>query len=192
LEDWDLDGPRQRGVWDEGNGTGEHQSLALRPDGKRLAVGGYRGVQVFDTETGRRLTPAYNPGRGSLRRVAYTADGGHIVAGYDDGWVALLDPDGQKVVEWQGHDGDVSAVAVGPDGRFIASAAEDRTLTVWDANLKRLAQWAVAEAKVTALAFAPDGRTLAVGDAKGVVQVVDVEAVLTELGSLGFGASRAP
>jgi hypothetical protein len=52
--------------------------------------------------------------------------------------------------------------------------------------LTRLAPWEIADGKVTALAFAPDGRTLAVGDAKGIVQVCDVPAVLDELRRLGF------
>jgi WD40 repeat protein len=69
----------------------------------------------------------------------------------------------------------------------VVSAADDRTVAVWDrATLARRAHWVAADAPVTALAFAPDGRTLAVGDAKGVVQVWDVPGVLDELKGLGF------
>jgi WD40 repeat protein len=190
LEAWDLDGPRLRGLWAEANGSGEFQSLTLSPDGTRLATAGNRGFQVWDTETGQRLTPEYNRGRALLRQVAFAADGQHVIAGYDHGWVALLRLDGEKVVEHQAHEGDVTAVAAGPDGRYAVSAADDRTLTVWDAKtLTRLAHWVAADAKITAVAFAPDGRTLAVGDAKGVVQVWDVPAVLEELNGLGFGTA---
>ena len=150
------------------------------------AAAGHRGLQVWDTETGKRLTPEWTPGRGSLGQLAFMPDGRHLVAGYDDGWVAVLQPDGQKVVERQGHEGDVKALAVSPDGRYVVSAADDRTLTVWWPNLKRRTQWVVGDANPTVLAFAPDSRTLAVGDAKGVVQVLDLETVLGELAGLGF------
>jgi WD40 repeat protein len=60
-------------------------------------------------------------------------------------------------------------------------------VSVWDlATMKRLAQWVVGDAAVTDMAFAPDSRTLAVGDAKGLVQVWDLPSVLAELGRLGL------
>jgi WD40 repeat protein len=190
VEYWDLDGPKLLGKWLESNGIDDFRSLTLSPDGTRLVATGNLGLQVWDATTGKRLTRNWTPGhRGSMRQVAFTADTRHVVAGYDDGWVALLRPDGQKVVEHRAHEGDLTALAVGPGGRFIASAADDRTVAIWDAaTLTRLAQWEIADGKVTALAFAPDGRTLAVGDAKGVVQVWDVPAVLDELTGLGFKA----
>ena len=189
LECWDLDGPRLVGVWAEGNTVSDFQSVTFSPDGKRLAAVGNYGLQVWDAETGQRLTPKGADGRASSRRVAFAPDGRHVAVGYDGGWVALLTPDGTLVAEHQAHDGDVTAVAFSPDGRYLASAAEDRSVAVWDpGTMRRLAQWTAADAKVTAAAFAPDGRTLAVGDAKGVVQAWDVRAVLDELTGLGFKA----
>jgi WD40 repeat protein len=88
----DLDGRRPLGVWAEGNGTGEFQSVVLSPDGRRLATAGYKGLQTWDTETGKRPTREYTPGRASPRRLAFTPDGRYLVAAADDRVVSVWDP----------------------------------------------------------------------------------------------------
>jgi len=191
LECWDLDGPRLASVWIEGNGSGDYQSLTLSTDGTRAATVGNYGLRVWETETGKRLTPEHTQDLGSTRQVTFTPDGQHVVVGNYEGRVALVTLQGKKVAEQQGHEGNVSALAVSPDSRFVVSAADDRVVNVCDAKtLTRLAHWVAADAKITAAAFAPDSRTLAVGDAKGVIQVLDVPAILDELAGLGFKAKE--
>jgi WD40 repeat protein len=191
LECWDLDGPRLAGLWAEGSGSYDFLSVTFSPDGARAAAVGNDDLRVWDAETGKRITPQYPSGRSGSRSVTFTPDGRHVVVGYDEGWVALLTVQGEKVAERQSHEGEVTALAASPDGRFVVSAADDRVVSVWDPKtLTRLAHWVAADAKITAAAFAPDSRTLAVGDAKGVIQVLDVPAVLDELAGLGFKAKE--
>ena len=55
-------------------------SVAFSPDGKRLAVGGYKRVSVYDTETGKRLAQ-FVVNKDAVRSVAWSNDGTKLAAG---------------------------------------------------------------------------------------------------------------
>jgi WD40 repeat protein len=188
LECWDLDGPRRVATWAEGNGASDFMSVAYSPDGRSVVTGGYGGFRLWDAETGKRLSPEFPRGRSSPRHLAFCPDGVHIAAGYDDGWIAVLTRNGETIVERRALEGDITAIAVSPDGKYLVAGADDRTVSVWELPaLKRRAHWTASAAKFTCVAIAPNSRTLAVGDAKGIVQVLDLSAILSELAGLGFG-----
>ena len=111
-------------------------SLALSPDGARLASGGnVDGITLWSTETRERLQTL--TGKTSL-----TADGsalawlpdGRLVSGGYDGLVGIWDPKtGIEQVLPPVHTGQVNAVAVSPDGTRIATGGTDQGIVLWDA-----------------------------------------------------------
>ena len=66
--------------------------------------------------------------------VAFSPDGRHIVSGFNDGTIQVLDAQtGDQVGNpLQGHTSTVSSVAFSLDGRNIVSGSYDRTIQIWD------------------------------------------------------------
>ncbi len=138
-------------------------SVALSPDGKRIAMAGSeRIVLVIGADSGSevaRLTPDVV----SNLAVAFSPDGALLATAGDDGKVRLWDTKSWKETRTlAGHDGTVRAVAFSHDGKLVASGSNDTTARVW--VVATGASAAVFEGHggaVTGVAFSPDGKRLA-------------------------------
>src|SRR5262249_43670230 len=114
--------------------------LAFGPDGRRLAgVGGFGGMQVWDTESGRQ--PWEQPVRGVACRAApvFSADGTRVTYAGLDGQVRVYDgTTGKEVVVVEGSAGPIPAVAFSPNGQQLATGGSERQVHVWDVTTGRL------------------------------------------------------
>lgn len=158
---------RRRFHW----GTKNANSLALRPDGGLLVVGGshFNSVQVRDLVKDKSLGL---PGHGhAVYAVAFSADGRWLATGGFDGKIRLYggtDLDERGVLE--GHEGSVNDLAFSPDGKKLASLGHDRTLRLWS-----LAQGTCAATHRSmndypdAIAYHPDGCEVAIGVQDGTI-----------------------
>src|SRR5262249_653318 len=71
--------------------------------------------------------------RGPIRAVAFSAGGGLVATGGEDGQVKLWDPaSGKERASWRAHPNGIWGVAFSPDGRTIASGGADNTIRLWD------------------------------------------------------------
>ncbi len=153
-------------------------ALAFRPDGRELAVGGYREVTIWEPGTGRLLRRI--PGLAQRTQgLAYSPDGATLaVAGGvpgESGELAVVDPAGGKPPRVIASASDlILGVAFSPDGSLVASAGADRTLGVFEVasgrelcRVKQFADW------VTGVAFDREGVTVAGSSADKLVKVFD-------------------
>jgi WD40 repeat protein len=143
-------------------------ALAFTPDGELLVIGTVKGVvRVMDVAAWKvtRMIDLDTP----VRSVAASLD--HIVVGYADGSVALLDfSDQSSIPEVRKQHGAINAVAFGPQGEQFASASADKTVKVWEtATLKLLCSLEGRRGEVLSVAFSPNGKKMASGDADGSV-----------------------
>ena len=179
-------------AWDVGKGTELRKftpeklvepirALALSTDGKTLAAGGAaRGaIRLLDAAT---LKPA--GALGETGAVALCFAGERLIARDAAHTIRVWDVATAKELRFFGIGVGTSAaavpLAVSPDGTVVASAlgAAAFDLELWDAKTgKSLARVPVGrrESVVTALAYLKGGKAIAVGDAGGVVWVIDLE-----------------
>ncbi|MCI0682821.1 MAG: hypothetical protein L0Y71_12030 [Gemmataceae bacterium] len=173
-------------------------ALVFTPDKKKLVVGGYHELTVWDAAAGKlekriatRAERAYGliflpdgklavaggrPGQeGDVRIYNINAGKPTMLGG-----VPTIDGVNDKTVflrELVQTDDAMLAIALSPDGKKLASAGTDRLLRVWDLPSGKLehtienhADW------VFGLAFAPDGKHLATASRDKTAKVWDLSA----------------
>jgi WD40 repeat protein len=126
---WDLEtGKELVAVEDAKEGT--LRTVAISPDGKRLASSVDRRVTLWNLATGKRLD---SPGESALITVmAFSPDGKWLVLGTRDGMLCWCDgATGQDLVWYQAHRGAVLSLAFSPDGAMLASGCFDTTVHLW-------------------------------------------------------------
>jgi RNA polymerase sigma factor (sigma-70 family) len=169
--------------------AGEHgyaiQAIALSPDGKLLASGGYDHdknniyfFRLWDVATGKevRRLRGYNGGVTTLTFSPVPMEGGGpprwLLATGGGGMVRLWETaTGQQLRQFEGGGkSEVLSVTFSPDGKRLAAGGD--VVRVWDTGT-----WGVVQTfpqQVRRLAFLGDGNTLAVASG-AVVRLLDVK-----------------
>jgi WD40 repeat protein len=138
-------------------------TMAISPDGRRLATGSGSGVVgLWDPEAGRLIARAraYD---GAVSPAVFGPDGRSFATGGADAIVRLWDgTTAAPLHALRGHTGVILSISFSPDGRRLATASEDRTVRLWDVATGRLLATCRAHSDIVrAVAFSPDGRRLA-------------------------------
>jgi WD40 repeat protein len=160
-------------------------SVALSPDGSRLAVGGPRAdgnVRVYDMTSGKLLHKLLGDIR--IISVAFSPDGRRLAAAGADRIVRLWDvTTGHEVLSLRGHLDQVGRVLFSPDGQRLATASSDGTVRVWDASpldekgdprIRTLG--GQDDGEFFGVAFSPDGRWLASASADRAIKLWDAQS----------------
>ncbi len=157
-------------IWDRGTHAmlrrfeNPGRSLALSPDGRRLAVArASTGVDVFDTDSGAllRVLPTSHP----VWSLNFSPDGRQLLTA---GWssdVSLWDLDGTAPPRvGLAHHLSVWSAVFSPSGKLIATTGSDQTIRLWNAaTLELVGVLRGHSSEIWCAAFSPDGRTLATG-----------------------------
>jgi WD40 repeat protein len=139
-------------------------AVAVSADGKRIAVGGNRGVILVWDLPGGRLRQQL-PAESRLYALAFAPSGKTLAAGTERTGVQLWERDAERFV-LKGRLSDtrtVFAVAFAPDGKWLAHGVQGSGwMYLYDvATRKQVGAFFERSNLTSGLAFAPDGRTLA-------------------------------
>jgi WD40 repeat protein len=161
MKVWDVATGREKFSAEEASGG--FRSVQFSPDGKRLAVCGWRGfVRQWEAESGKEILRV--PGNtGKAIALAFNPAARRLVAGGEDGMVRVWkvgpppEPLALGAQRNQRYD-----VTFSPDGTRLASLGVEAGIQVWDARTgKELVK--IPSALPNRLAFSADGQRLTNG-----------------------------
>jgi WD40 repeat protein/serine/threonine protein kinase len=169
-------------VWDVPTLAGElirqtphpYSSIALSPDGSRIAMKHPGTVEIWDALSGEQVlswkTASEQYCYGDLcylshdltyDSVAYSPDGSRIAAAMRDGSISIWDArSGAAIQTLREHETAVTALSFDPDGAHLASGAWDGTAIVWDLRNGKPVNRMKLAANVVSLAFNSAGDRL--------------------------------
>lgn len=151
-------------------------SLAIAPDGKRLALGRYRTVELVDPADGhvQATTPQL---AGKVNSVRFSSDGARFaaatgVAGLYGTAVICRSSDGSIETQIRGHRDVLYDARLSPDGKLLATCSYDRQILLWNTASGDLVRPLLGHnGAVFELAFSADGSALASASADGTVKI---------------------
>jgi len=158
-------------------------ALALSPNGRWLAVGGWlstpgeRGstsIRLYDFASGR-LTATLKGHKNGVFGLAFSSDGKHLISGSFDLTAMLWDVENQKLIHrLAGHKDYMYGVGFTPDGTRAVTSSNDRTLKLWSVKDGReIATLAGHSERVRALAVSPASGIIASGSRDGEIRLWD-------------------
>jgi WD40 repeat protein len=175
---------------------GKVYAIALSPDGRWLAAGGWmkiRGesghhIRLYDFASGK-LAELLKGHDNVINSLAFSQNGKYLISASADATAIIWDASGlsgadlkslgqkaaapKPVVRLTGHRGSINTVGFTRDGLHAVTGADDQELRLWRAADGALIQiMAGHKDKVFRLAISPDGR-IASGDESGEIRLWD-------------------
>ena len=155
----------------EGN-EGKIYALAITPDGKTIACGGWVGwdwdgsmnVYILDRETGmvkKRITGLPD----TIKHIGYSKDGRFLVVSLaqTNGIRVYRTSDYSLIAEDRDYNGDIYGFDFDRNGR-LATASYDGSVRLYDENFRLIAKKATTGGRESyTVSFSPDSSKLAVG-----------------------------
>jgi len=142
--------------------------VAFAPEGKRIAIASGTKARLWDSETGKPVSPPLEHPR-AVHRLIFNRDGTKLVTAADGPFLnfsqvrLVATATGKPICPPLQHEG-VTSLAFNPDGKTILTASNAGTARLSDAATgKPIGEPMVHRAPVSACAFSPDGKLAATG-----------------------------
>ena len=152
-------------------------TLSFSPDGKWLATGHDRSLQIWDAQTGEPHGESI-PHPDMVNIVCFSPDGQRLLTCDGKNDLAQIRDfrTCRLLVELRGHEGYIISAEFSPDGRRVATGSEDGTARIWNAQTgQMLAGPLQHKSMVFSAKFSSNGHWLVTASADATAQVWDAQ-----------------
>ncbi len=152
--------------------------LAVSPDGKTIATGGFDGlVKLWQTDESNYVIRH----QASIRALTLLNDGRTLAASSEDGAISFWDIDKaqqQSTPHQVVHEQSLKISAISPDGGLLAAPGISNTIVLWDTATGQqvITLTSSITSPLLSLLFSPGGNRLASGYKNGDLLLWDVQA----------------
>jgi WD40 repeat protein len=167
-------------AWGAASATSMVWSVQFSPDGKRLAVGRYQWVQLWDVQR-REVIRTFEPHADAVRCLRFSSDGALLFAGgglpAQSGEVKVWEvASGAIVHTFEIHGDTIEAMALTPDNSRLLTASMDEFIHVVSLASGKIEQTLTQHVdRVLAVAYREDGKYFATGGKDKTVKVWDAQ-----------------
>lgn len=159
-------------VWNAESGTLLHPELGkhttgtrfvdFSADGKKIVTTAGDTMNVFDVQSGKRLSTAT---LGPVAVARFTTDGKKLVGGGNDATLYVWDETTlAPIAQLSGHTDKICSLALTASGRHAVTGSPDRTIRVWDLQeQKQVHEFDARTYNSVHVAISPDGRHVVSG-----------------------------
>lgn len=110
------------------NDTQSVQTVTYLPDGKRLVIGTYRSIELWELDSQRMQYQVDGP----PKNLSISPNGELIATSDELGTIYLWSvDDGQPLAELHGHCDEITQLTFSRDGKYLASTSKDGTVRLW-------------------------------------------------------------
>jgi WD40 repeat protein len=151
-------------------------SLAVSPDGMRIATGDLNGNVVLRAMPGGAILRQWNASSQEIKGIAFSPDGATLATASVDGEVRLWNASsGTLLRALSGHTGGATAVAFSSSGATLATGDSGGVIRLWNASTGSPQNTLNGHTgAITHLAFSPDGTRLASSSLDATARLWDV------------------
>lgn len=151
----------------------DRTSLAIDEGKRDLSRAGFSTrVDLWDTQSGKKLPIIIPPLRGFVQNVSFHPAGTYIAVLNEDGTIVVTStqhPFGQRTVSTREK---TNALAFLSHGNRLVTGGSDRVLKVWDTNTGQpIEQLSVHSGPIMSIATSPQGTWIASGDMNGTIKL---------------------
>ncbi|MEL6251778.1 MAG: WD40 repeat domain-containing protein [Bacteroidota bacterium] len=151
-------------------------SVGYAPNGRFIATGGSDStVKIWNIEGGDLIGEFRT--ESAVLSIAISPDSKKILYGTSTK-AALIDLNGNSLVEYSGGGTWVNGVAFSPDGRWVATGGKENSAKIWSINGNLMQELAGHTQQLFSLQFSPNGKFLLTGAEDGKAIVWDVSGKL--------------
>lgn len=171
---------------------GSINSIALSADGKWLATGEDKQIELWKVDSQKKLRPAGSVAAETVWGVSFSPTHPEFAFANGHSIVMAPVPLGPSRCTLTHPEGTVWNVVFSPDGSTLASAGGDNSVRLWDPQkCSEQSRFLGHEGEVWALAFSPTKQLLATGSVDRTVRILDFSnpSELKELGKPLVGHS---
>lgn len=163
---FDLKNQQRLHNWQQDqDGIAQINSVALSADNRIAVAASRETLAMWDTQSGA-VRGYWRMDESTIRDIAVSNRGQHIVIGRSDGAVLLFEPDSGRRLEFFGHSERINSVDISPNGRYVLSGGDDHQALVWRTADAQIVHDFAADGRVNRVHFNPDGSTALVASAQ--------------------------